>query len=57
MAHKYFDGTITNAKVKEDVDTDFIQAISSLDEKVTVKMDDLHIGEALDEIFDVLRKE
>ncbi|HIQ64898.1 MAG TPA: methionine--tRNA ligase [Candidatus Faecenecus gallistercoris] len=56
MAHKYFDGTITNAKVKEDVDTDFIQAISSLDEKVTVKMDDLHIGEALDEIFDVLRK-
>lgn len=56
MAHKYFDGTITNAKVNEDVDTDFIQAISSLDEKVTVKMDDLHIGEALDEIFDVLRK-
>lgn len=56
MAHKYFDGTITNAKVKEDVDTDFIQAISSLDEKVTVKMDDLHIGEALDEIFNVLRK-
>lgn len=56
MAHKYFDGTITNAKVKEDVDTDFIQAISSLDEKVTVKMYDLHIGEALDEIFDVLRK-
>ena len=56
MAHKYFDGTITNAKVKEDVDTDFIQAISSLDEKVTTKMDDLHIGEALDEIFDVLRK-
>lgn len=56
MAHKYFDGTITNAKVKEDVDTDFIQAISSLGEKVTVKMDDLHIGEALDEIFDVLRK-
>lgn len=56
MAHKYFDGTITNAKVKEDVDTDFIQPISSLDEKVTVKMDDLHIGEALDEIFDVLRK-
>ena len=56
MAHKYFDGTITNAKVKEAVDTDFIQAISSLDEKVTVKMDDLHIGEALDEIFDVLRK-
>ena len=56
MAHKYFDGTITNAKVKEDVDTDFIQAISSLDEKVTAKMNDLHIGEALDEIFDVLRK-
>lgn len=56
MAHKYFDGTITNAKVNEDVDMDFIQAISSLDEKVTAKMDDLHIGEALDEIFDVLRK-
>ena len=56
MAHKYFAGTITNANVTEDVDIDFIQAISSLDEKVTSKMDDLHIGEALDEIFDVLRK-
>lgn len=56
MAHKYFNGTITNTKVNEAVDVDFINAIESLDEKVTAKMDDLHIGEALDEIFDVLRK-
>ena len=56
MAHKYFDGTITNKGVTEDLDKSLIDAVNNLDNKVTEKMDDLHVGEAIEEIFEVLRK-
>ena len=56
MAHKYFDGTITNKEVSEEVDKNLIDAVNNLDSKVTEKMDDLHVGEAIEEIIDVLRK-
>lgn len=56
MAHKYFDGTITNKNVTEDIDKSLIDAVNNLDIKVTEKMDDLHVGEAIEEIFEVLRK-
>lgn len=56
MAHKYFAGTITNKNVTEDIDNALIVAVSNLDNKVTEKMDDLHVGEAIEEIFEVLRK-
>ena len=56
MAHKYFDGTITNKGVREELDKSLIDAVNNLDNKVTEKMDDLHVGEAIEEIFEVLRK-
>ena len=56
MAHKYFDGTITNKNVTEDIDKSLIDAVNNLDSKVTEKMDDLHVGEAIEEIIEVLRK-
>ena len=56
MAHKYFDGTITNKGVTEELDKSLIDAVNNLDNKVTEKMDDLHVGEAIEEIFEVLRK-
>ena len=56
MAHKYFAGTITNKNVTEDIDKSLIDAVNNLDIKVTEKMDDLHVGEAIEEIFEVLRK-
>ena len=56
MAHKYFAGTITNKNVTEDIDNALIAAVNNLDNKVTEKMDDLHVGEAIEEIFEVLRK-
>ena len=56
MAHKYFDGTITNKGVREELDKSLIDALNNLDNKVTEKMDDLHVGEAIEEIFEVLRK-
>ena len=56
MAHKYFDGTITNKGVREELDKSLIDAVNNLDNKVTEKMDDLHVGEAIEEIIEVLRK-
>ncbi len=56
MAHKYFDGTITNKNVTEDIDNALIDVVNNLDNKVTEKMDDLHVGEAIEEIIEVLRK-
>ena len=35
MANKYFDGKVTNKKVYDDIDTDFIMNINNLDSKVT----------------------
>ncbi len=56
MANKYFDGVITNTKVKEELDNELINMINALDLKVEEKMDKLEIGFALDEIFEVLRR-
>ena len=55
MGKKYFDGKVSNKKVKNDLSDNFITVINSLDERVTKKMDDLQISDAISEIFDVLR--
>jgi len=56
MARKYFDGHVTNSKEVESVDEELCKLVSQLDREVTEKMDDLQIGEAIDCIFDVLRR-
>ena len=55
MGNKYFEGKITNKQVVDDVDNDFINTIRSLEAKVTEKMDNLEISDAITEIFNVLR--
>ncbi len=55
MGNKYFEGHITNKKVEEDVDKEFLEAIQSLNDKVVEKMDHLQISDAITEIFNVLR--
>ena len=56
MNKKYFEGIVQSGDVKEDLDNDLINSVITLNERVTAKMDELKIGEALTEIFDVLRK-
>ena len=56
MANKYFDGTVSNKNVTENFDKELISMINNLEEKVEKKMNNLEIGAALDEIFDVLRR-
>ena len=56
MANKYFDGKIKNTKILEDMDKDYIDNINNLDNIINEKMEILHISEALEAIFDVLRR-
>ena len=56
MANKYFDGHVTNKKVVDSYDTDLIESINKLSGRIEEKMNSLQVGEAIDEIFEVLRK-
>ena len=56
MNKKYFDGIIQIKDIRDEIDNELIGSVEKLHEKVTQKMDELRVGEALQEIFDVLRK-
>ena len=56
MNKKYFEGVVQEHNVAEELDKDLIDSVLDLGNKVTAKMDELKVGEALQEIFDVLRK-
>ncbi len=56
MGIKYFNGVVSNKKVIEDIDADLITSTKNLKSIVDNKMNDLKINEALECIFDVLRK-
>ena len=56
MSNKYFDGIVTNAGVSEKLDNDLISSCTLLSDIVSKKVDELKVGEALQEIFDVLKK-
>ena len=55
MAKKYFDGSLKNKNVVEDVDKELIEEINSLNDKVMSSMNNLHISDALVAIFELLR--
>ena len=56
MAIKYFDGKVENKKVFDEIDNTLLTSVQNLKTVVDEKMDNLKINEALEEIFDVLRK-
>ncbi len=56
MSKKYFDGIVTNPKVNESIDDDLISSCLQLHDIVCSKVDELKVGEALQEIFEVLKK-
>ena len=55
MVQKYFAGKVSNKKIREDIDSDFINMISELSSKVDKQMEILNVGDAVGEIFDLLR--
>ena len=56
MSQKYFDGEITNKNINDILDEEFIEPIKNLPSEMDKAMDKLEIGNAIDKIFDVLRK-
>lgn len=56
MSNKYFDGQILNPHVEEDVDKELIELAQNTLSKVEAKMEELRVGNALDEIFTLLRR-
>ena len=56
MTKKYFDGIVPSHDVSEDLDKDLIDSCEALNKIVVDKVNDLKVGEALQEIFEVLRK-
>ena len=56
MAFKYFDGKVVNTNVVEKIDEELKDNLKNLDKKIIEKMDNLFVGEAIEEIFNVLRK-
>ena len=55
MGNKYFDGNVTNKNIHDSLDDEFINNINVLEEKVTKKMNDLQVSDAISEIFNLLR--
>ncbi len=56
MSKKYFDGIVVNQNVSDTLDVDLINTATELYKLVDEKMNELHISDALDLIFDLLRK-
>ena len=56
MSNKYFDGVVVNGGVVEPVDEELKAVATSAYEKVSAKMDDFKIADAIAEIFTVFRR-
>jgi methionyl-tRNA synthetase len=56
MTYKYFNGIVSNPGVIEDIDADLINLVNNASSKVDIKMDNLRIADAIDEIFEIFRR-
>ena len=56
MSNKYFGGLVTNPNVCEPVDDELKACALETKKKVEAKMDELRVGDALDEVFTLLRR-
>ncbi len=55
MGNKYFNCIIVNKEITDKLDSEFINKINQLNEKVCSDMDSLHIANSIDDIFNLLR--
>lgn len=56
MQNKYFDGVISNPLEKEAIDDELINLALDTPKRVEAKMDTLHVGDAIEEIFTLLKR-
>ncbi|HAG03889.1 MAG TPA: methionine--tRNA ligase [Lachnospiraceae bacterium] len=56
MTNKYFGGIVKKTDVTEAVDSDLIQTVTSVIDRVTEKMDKLRVADAITEIFTLFKR-
>ena len=56
MTNKYFNGVVGTNRVSEPVDSELIDLALNTPKKCAEKMDTLHVADAIDEIFTLLRR-
>ncbi|MCQ2530594.1 MAG: methionine--tRNA ligase [Lachnospiraceae bacterium] len=56
MSNKYFGGVVENKGVEGDVDADFKAVITGTRDKAVKKMTDLHVADAMTEIWDLFKR-
>jgi methionyl-tRNA synthetase len=56
MSHKYFDGIVYEPTCLEEIDQELINQVLEMPKKVEEKMEELKIADAIDVIFEVLRR-
>ena len=56
MTNKYFNGEVVDAKVSEPIDAELKEVATSAVKRVTLKMNEFKISDALSEIFTVFRR-
>ncbi len=56
MSNKYFGGKVENANVKLDVDDELKAVVAGAVDKVTAKMNEFKIADAIEEVFAVFRR-
>ena len=56
MSNKYFGGVVENKEVYDVMDQDFKKVLSETPAKVTAKMDELRVADAISEIFTLFKR-
>lgn len=56
MSNKYFDGVVASTGVTDEVDADLKAVVTGARDKVAKKMEDLHVADAISEVFAVFRR-
>ena len=56
MSNKYFDGVVAKTGAKEAVDEDLIAVVTGTRDKVAAKMKDLHVADAISEVFTLFKR-
>jgi len=56
MTNKYFGGTVKRGELTEDCDKDLAQTVSAARDKISAKMNEYKVSDALDELWSLFRR-
>jgi len=56
MSNKYFEGTVESTGVTADIDSDLKEVVTSARDKISAKMDDMRVADAISEVLALFRR-